>query len=326
MRAENVYKSCNNYLNGFNDVAEHKTGNETAKGLLKIASYVLIIPVIIAAIGKLATYKIVKIKALLGDSDSLTTLKTDTVFKKVKQDIINQKELVNYLVYKSETIQKDEANEITLFENGFRLLNFDSQKEFFEKITSKTETLKNALDIIPKDIQELNFSCKKGEPSGSIVDNLMSPRGQRNTLLFCERLGEFKDLKKLHLDLRGLGLFGPGSASSLKTMTNSNQITSSSESSDAEGIWYHGVPIMYHANANHVEAVTTALYHLREAMQNQNNQLQYRIDFSNLGFDFQPNGPHGKNTYTSHTQGVFEREIEKEWVETIKKYLNSANG
>lgn len=214
MRASNILSFTHNYSSGFDDVYRHETAGKTLIGLLKIISYALILPPLILGCMYL---KSKKINDLQTDIDSkIDTNKVLEVFSKavLEKQGNCQKKMIQYLINKLNNFEKtdDELKEKARFEQGFKQLTFDFQQEFFKK-ANEEGCLEMALQWTPKDITELNFIS--GPPNALRHSDISN----RNMVYLLAELPKFTQLKKITLNLQGLGFYGESVDLDVQRMT-----------------------------------------------------------------------------------------------------------
>lgn len=109
-----------------------------------------------------------------------------------------------------------DQDKIEPFQKGFFKLSCEQQKEFFYALMQNelmTSLLKK--NLIPENITEINFTLGDSEFRNNEVNDKMIG-------LFLKNLDRFNELEKLHLDLRGLGFYGPAANDSLPNVSKMN--------------------------------------------------------------------------------------------------------
>lgn len=290
MRSENIVRSCLNYFNAFNELANCQNKSEYLIASLKIVSYSLIFPPLI--VGCLYFYH--KKIALLESSfdgliDNTAIYKTHQVFHEIHYDnskSFKQKDIVQCLFIKVSNLNYEDLNtdkgkaEIERFKKGFKLLNLEKQHDFFVKLLDSGLMAKFLdMDLIPKDIKELNFTL--GE---SKFQDLNS--NDSLAIIFFDKLKEFKSLKKIRLDLKGLGFFGPAASQSLSKLTKNFQNDKIdffySPTRNNTMIERNGVKYYYTDRAS---PISNAMIQLRKFIDHANKNgkhFEYHLEFINL--------------------------------------------
>lgn len=184
-RIQDDYKKVTNYFSGFRDICEHKTGWQVLKGVGKIFSYcTLVVPLIFMGMYHSAQKK-------------------ERTYKKINQDlktqaVFNKKVLIPHLM---QCLEESKAD----FQAGFKKLSLDGQQEFFQRVIKNERLFDQVLDYLPRDIEEigLNGSVLEWKDFGRVECD--EKASLKNTQKFLRILGEFTELKKLQIDLRGVG-------------------------------------------------------------------------------------------------------------------------
>lgn len=217
-----ILSICENYFQGFQDVAKHETPSSTFRGIAKILSYITVVPPIsLALIHRYEHIKILnKINTILDfykDEYSvfqvnrqsihtkLSFIKANVIFHKEK-DVIQDK-LIDYALdqlTKIDPVQK--SDELDRFKKAFYLLTPQSQIQLFNKASSKS-LLGRMICCLPTDIEELHVGYTYSPRSRGMacVTGTATERSGLDICAILNCLSGFTQLKHLHLDLTGLG-------------------------------------------------------------------------------------------------------------------------
>lgn len=238
MRAVNAINYSRNYFNGFGDVCNRKTTTQALVGLLKILSYALILPPVIFRCMYFKNKKINDLQTDIDgkiDSNRMQEIFLQTVVKGKAQEN-GQKKLIKYLTNKLVNFEKgdDEELERSRFEKGFKQLSFESQGEFFKRAHA-FNCLGSALRWMPKDIAELNFIS--GPPNAIYCSKI----NRRNVASFLEELPKFTHLKKIELNLKGLGFYTPSIDRNVQTMAIKGISFAHSDEGSEQTFNVHGI-------------------------------------------------------------------------------------
>lgn len=287
-RSENIVQICSSYLNGFNEIANCQSASEYLHVFLKIASYSLIIPPVIASCLYFYHKKIVVMENTFdGLIDRSEDLKTQEVFHHIQLESstnFKKKDIIQCLLIKIGNLEYSDLStpegkvEIERFQKGFRLLNLEKQRDFFlELIDFDLMSKLLDMDLIPKDIKELHFTLGESKFQDLDANDALGMK-------FFSKLSEFKSLNKIQLDLKGLGFFGPEASKSLQDP---------SQDLLAEKINYfytrntlvinRGERKYYYIDRS--SPISNSIIELRKciAHANANNQkFEYHLDFINL--------------------------------------------
>ncbi|MFI5343739.1 MAG: hypothetical protein ACHQUC_05910 [Chlamydiales bacterium] len=279
MDVRNNLEFCENYFNSFADLFQCASLGRTLKGIGKILSYSLIIPPLVIAYKYFQYRKIAQINAFKDGLDNLLSCSSNPlkIYKLVFPE--KQKELLNYLTNKAAEIKTNGANhdlEKTRFQKGFRLLSFDQQKDFFA-MAIQANVLSNVLALIPNDISELNFT------SGPVRHPFGNDSQQREYAeLLVDKLKQLTHVKKLHLDLTGLGLYCQGVHHKVLTANKfenvfANFSSSSTLHSYTRSVRDYGI-LTFHTD--NVEIIFKTLQQSRE-MSRKDHELELFVQFYN---------------------------------------------
>jgi hypothetical protein len=283
MRLNNLLNNTKSYLNGFNDVYSHQTVDKKILGLLKIASYALIIPPLVACFIYLKNKKIVDLqKELDGKFDAILTKK---IFEKIivpqenttqQNQATIQNKIIPYLVNKLKNFEEEdnEEEEQKRFEVGFRQLSFDDQKIFFESITQPRH-LQMAFQWIPKDIENLNFV------SGPLNPIYYSKMNERHIEILLKNLDQFKSLKQINLNLQGLGFYTPSMNTDICTMGKFSGFSFSYTKEEMGNFQVNGIDY-YHENNG--MPILRSIESMKKLIQAQPN-LTWHISLTNFGIN-----------------------------------------
>lgn len=306
MRAENIVKYCQAYLNGFNDLYSMKSCSGVTLGILKIASYCLLIPPVIVGLFSLYYKKIAQIESDFDSLlDSIEAFKTNEIYNKIHQPEnalkTNSKEFITYLVRKVNKIHASDISDINDIERvrkGFLLLSFEKQKDFFQGLADSSLLIKFLeMNFIPNDISELNFTLGNSQFQ-NLKDN------DCIAMIFFKYLAKFSELTKLHLDLKGLGFYGPMAEGQLDQL---DQLFASAY--DGGSFWFPMENYRYDAQdfreglsiysyCDRGSPMTNAAVELRRLIhkaKNADNTFKYKLSFMNLMVDGDTKGTHSVN-------------------------------
>jgi hypothetical protein len=287
MEASKIVKLCDDYFSGFEDVKKHENACQTFKGVLKIFTYLLVIPL---AVFGLLSWKYRKIAFIDTNLDKL--MDTDAAkphfvgYQKIGTDSAiyeNQKALIDYLVMKLDSNSENPELEIERFQKGFRILDFESQKTFFEKISS----FDKALTILPRDLKILNFY------SGKVDAFHHSKTSSENTTLLIKVLPEFKELRRLNLDLKGVGFICPSVNASLQDMIGQKEGVNIYHGLPHVAINWNGMKCNHVNDAETVVSAMTAMRTLIRENKNKQKDFMYNISFTNLAVSHNGVSQHG---------------------------------
>jgi hypothetical protein len=291
MRAENRLNNASDYLNGFNDVREHRSVCETITGLLKIISYALIIPPIIMGILYLKGRIVCDLQDELdGQVDQIFA----QTFQKNSPQRINEyliNKLINLEMYDDIDLEKKR------FETGFKLLTFESQKEFF-KMALEADRMALALQWIPNDIKELNFVSG---PKNPISD---SETNRHSIKLFLEELPRFVRLEKIELDLRGVGFYGPSVDKNVQFMTQGSGRFAFIAEDDRRTFIMNGAEYSHY---NETFQIVETVVAMRTLIQQQPNLIwNFRfMDLTMYGVGTESQGTNGMWSFTNNLSAYF---------------------
>lgn len=229
MRAVNNLKFAENYLSGFNDCIHHETVAKTLIGIIKIISYISIIPPIYFLYNLAKTKKIVDLQRSFDDNIDAGKI-YKTFEKTIALDNQKQNKLIDYLVNK--LINFDENDNIELeksrFQKAFKQLDFESQPLFFQR-AHQSHCLKTALNWIPKDISALNFI------SGTANPIYYSDKSRSSLEWLLIELPTWTHLQKVRLNLQGLGFYSAEVDRSVQLMASPGGKISASVGSKMQG-------------------------------------------------------------------------------------------
>lgn len=256
MRANNTLNCTRSYFNGFIDVYNHNSIRETTLGILKIISYIFIIPPVVIGIRYLKSKKIVDLQ---NDFDNrIDCARLTELFNPVNSQSSRdnaQKKLIQYLANKLLNFEKNDNEKLEQkrFKKGFKKLSCESQIKFFS-LVSKNNCLKMALKWIPKNTEELYFSSGTPNPIHYSREN------QQNVKLFLEALPRFRQLKKIELHLRGLGYYSSAVDKSVRMMTLPG-INSAHTNDPIHHVKFNGVSV---SNYNDTLPIVKTIITIRE--------------------------------------------------------------
>jgi hypothetical protein len=231
MKIQKELNEYANYLNGFKDVKEHKSVGKVLTGILKILSYALVIPYFYSK-DRLKNCK--KVVEMQSEYDN----KILNVFQKtVPMQSVDQNELVNRLATKLKNFEPDPNNsdvdidtkkdEKALFQKGFKLLDFKSQKDFFKQAAHQG-FMEQALNWIPEDTKELNLTIGDWPSKQGYSGFLATPAQIKNSQLIIKLLSDTQKLKQLNvidLDLKQIGMHEEILDDAIKFESNNSSIS-----------------------------------------------------------------------------------------------------
>lgn len=272
------------YLNGFNDVYEHKSKKLVVLGFLKILSYVFVIPVLIA---NNQYWKNKNVLDFQNEIDSKLTkcllIKNDIskIFENTinpdKKQSGNQDKMIDYLINKlvNFEVTDDKAKEQQRFEKVFHQLTFESQEKFFRK-AGHLECMELALTWIPNDIKFLNFI------SGPEVPVQCAKMNRTNSQLIANKLPEFNNLEKIRLNVKGLGFYTDSIDNCIEEMIQGGgDVVHHDPRTDfnIDGATYA------HHNDNVI--IISLISNLKKVIKN-NSSLEWEFNLYNYGLSYNP--------------------------------------
>lgn len=290
MRSQNVVQHCLSYLNGFNEIAASRNACECVEGLLKVVSYSLIFPPIIVGCLYLHHKKIVVLENTFDElMDQLDVYKTQEAFLKIyniNNKDVKQKDILQCLLLKVSNLNYEDLyttegkKEIERFQKGFKLLHLDKQHDLFVELMDRNLMTKLLdLDFIPKDIEELNFTMGESKFQDLDINDAFAMK-------FFNKLCEFKSLKKIRLDLKSLGFFGPAACQSLKNLTQdfkTDKIKNVYFPIRNNTMITRGTTKYYYTDRG--SPISNAMLQLRKMIDRANEKghyFEYHLDFMNL--------------------------------------------
>lgn len=309
MRSVDIVSQCENYFNGFRDIHSQKNV-EVLEGVLKVFSYLLLLPAIVVGAIYFYNRKLAIIETKLDEKlHNLDSVRINSLYKQ-KTGLheacgVTQQQLTEYLLDLEKNIDIEDGEMTANFQKGFRFLNPDSQNAFFQRLSSP-DALRKVLDILPRDLEELHVSSGEPWPILHRDDNC------ERAGWITERLKKFTNLKTLSLDFRGVGFFSPLANSNLKLMLGNNSSCSSGDPFNV--IQWNGTLYSY---TQDTFAIISSLKALREQIL-KTPDLKYKIRFMNIAvfkYDSDRKGSSGT--------GVFHNANEGEFPTTIHNYLDT---
>jgi hypothetical protein len=290
MRSELIVQKCLSYFNGFYEIPRCKNRTELLSSLLKIVSYALLLPPVIVGVFYFHHKKI----AILENSfnqlmDNTEAYRAQEVFHRIHRDnsrCFKQKDIIQCLLIKISDLKceeldtAEEIKEIERIKKGFLLLSLEKQHDLFLKLIDKGLMSKLLdMDLIPKDITELNFTLGESRFQNLEANDTLATK-------FLSKLTEFRSLKKIRLDLKGIGFYGPAANQNLENLSQSIHVsridaflfpTINNTKITREGKSY------FYSDRNF--PIVNAMVQLRKFIDRANSNgsnFEYHLDFMNL--------------------------------------------
>ena len=196
-------KFYENYFHGLQEIFNYNSSaTEIALGAAKTLSYLLVVPLIIFGVGYLIAKSRVEEATNLCNRVSKMIENQGETTEKIENHQpakASQEDLVEYLITKLQDEQTDRLDVV------FKKLEPKFQGEFFAAAAEKGKLIE-AMQLIPKNIAELVF--KIGEDLLSYSD-FNKAYTITKTLMdeLKSKVGEFKELKKISIDLSGSAFY-----------------------------------------------------------------------------------------------------------------------
>lgn len=306
MRSNEIVSRCLDYFHGFQDV-KSPNKKDVINGLLKIFSYILLIPPLIFGAIYLHNRKLAILETKLDkDLDNIDITRITSLYhQSMGQNPcpVTQEQFREYLSDLAENISTHDYVMKERFQKAFKLLQPATQITFFENISSPAK-LEHVIDMLPRDLEELHFSS--GTPWAILY---YSENGEHARVLL-KKFNEFTQLKTLTLDFRGIGFFSPRINSSLKAMTGHKWSMSSGE--PQKTVRWDGTLYSYPSGQDN-----NLIVRWFQTLRDKTTQgLKYEIRLMNLTAYNHP--------FTgSNQRAIYETIDETEFPTTVSKYLST---
>lgn len=283
MKASEIIKQCQSYFHGFSDVIEHKTAPAVMVGVLKILSYILVLPPLIFVALYFANRRVAVIEITLDALlDNSKALKTENIYAKTipgTKSKFKADELVNYLIGKLDLVHASKK-ELERFQKAFYLLDFDSQALFFNRL-AVAKDFTRAIDVIPRDLEYLNFSLG-GRGLELDLATWDESQSQFCACLFFQNFSSFHDLKKVKFDLSALGFYCKTVELGLQGLLKKPPVIIHQANPDLTLKW-EGVSYAYSCSVDMVRSVCLALSDIRKFVHEYPN-VEWHCSLMNMDF------------------------------------------